>query len=161
MQSIINQSLWFQFGASLDMLRQAITQCPDDMWNTETLFWYKAYHAIFWADYYLSEQPQNFDPLTPFTLSEMDTIGIMPPTVYTKTALLVYINHCKQKAEKLIAGLTETTMQMRFKNEYRDYSRYEIVLYNMRHIQHHTGQLYLLLRQANVGNMQWVSRVDE
>jgi uncharacterized damage-inducible protein DinB len=42
-----------------------------------------------------------------------------------------------------------------------DYSMFEIALYNLRHVQHHTGQINLLLRQ-NTGNApEWVFRLEE
>jgi hypothetical protein len=160
MQSTINKTLWFQFGASIDMLAQAISNCPIHLWDTPQQFWYKAYHTIYWIDYYATEIPDNFIPPAPFTLSEMDAEGLMPPCVYTKNELLDYLQFCKQKCEVLINGLNETTMQVRFVNPYRNYSRYEIILYNMRHIQHHTGQLFLLLRQGDIDTMRWTSRVD-
>jgi DinB superfamily len=160
MQSLINQSLWFQLGASIDMLIQAIRNCPNYLWDTPQQFWYKAYHALYWTDYYASTEPEHFLPPSPFTLSEMDANGLMPPCIYSPAELLDYAAQCKQKCKNLIDGLDEQTMQARFVNEYRDYSRLEIILYNMRHIQHHTGQLNTVLRQGNVDAMQWISRVD-
>jgi hypothetical protein len=160
MQSIINKTLWYQFGASIDMLAQAIHNCPIHLWNTPQQFWYKAYHTIYWIDYYATEIPENFAPPPPFTLSEMDADGLIPPCICSQKELLDYLQFCKQKCERLINGLNEKTMQARFTNSYRDYSRYEIILYNMRHIQHHTGQLNLLLKQGDVNSMHWISRVD-
>jgi DinB family len=160
MQSIINQSLWYQFGAAIDSLMQAINNCPAHEWDTPQQFWYKAFHTLFWTDYYASESASNFLPPTPFTLSEMDASGLLPPCIYTKDELLHYASFCKQKCKKLIEGLNETTMQIRFENEYRNYNRLEIILYSMRHIQHHTGQLNLLLRQLNINEMHWVNRAD-
>jgi len=41
-----------------------------------------------------------------------------------------------------------------------DYSLIEIIFYNFRHIQHHIGQLNLLLRQkANIA-AEWISQSE-
>ncbi|MBP6569035.1 MAG: hypothetical protein KA270_17810, partial [Saprospiraceae bacterium] len=37
----------------------------------------------------------------------------------------------------------------------------EILLYNMRHVQHHTGQLNLLLRQNVHQSPKWVFRAKD
>ena len=158
MQSLINNTLYLQFGAAVEMLSNAIQACPTNEWDTQEQFWYKAYHTLFYTDYYLSEAPDDFMPPHPFSLSEMDPSGKMPERVYTQNELLFYADFCKQKAKHLITGLNENTMQMRFVNANRNYSRLEIILYNMRHIQHHTGQLNMQLRQANIDAPKWVSQ---
>jgi hypothetical protein len=72
MQNTTNQSLWNQFGAGIDMLKNAISACPDEYWNTDTKFWYNAFHCLFFLDYYLCMQPGSFSPPAPFTESEFE-----------------------------------------------------------------------------------------
>ena len=57
----IRESIWNQFGASLDMLENAIVMCPDEHWDTQIKFWYTSYHCIFWTDYYLTTEPSQFE----------------------------------------------------------------------------------------------------
>lgn len=150
--------LWNQFGAAIDMLENAVAECPDSLWNDSSQFWYKAYHCIFFLDYYLSEDADNFMPPKPFTLSEFNPDGEMPERVYSKEELITYINFCREKCRKLISALSEENLKKRFKNQYMDYSRLEIILDNMRHVQHHTGQLNLLIRHSGDIPPDWVSR---
>lgn len=154
----IRESIWAQFGASLDMLENAIHMCPDEHWNTSAKFWYSAYHCIFWTDYYLTTDPGKFEPPTPFTFSEFDPTGKMPDRTYHKTELLSYLKHCRQKARRLIAGLTVEKFNDRWINDYKNFSLFEILLYNIRHIQHHSAQLNLLLRQTINDAPTWVSQ---
>ena len=42
-----------------------------------------------------------------------------------------------------------------------DYPILEILLYNLRHTQHHIGQLNLIMRQDLGKYMEWAFRVDE
>jgi hypothetical protein len=154
----LKEILWKQFGAAIDMLENAMLACPDELWSTGSNFWYQSYHCLFYLDYYLSNDPAQFLPLPPFTLSELDSEGLLPERVYSKEELLTYLEHGRNKCHSLIAGLTEKTINDRWKNEYRDYSIVEILLYNMRHVQHHTGQLNLLLRQNIDSAPRWVSQ---
>ena len=157
MNTELREILWKQFGASIDMLENAVAECPEKLWNSESGFWYIAYHTFFFLDYYLTDEPEKFMPPAPFTLSEFDPEGKLPERVYSKEELLKYISHCRKKCRDLIAGLTEENFSRRFKDEYRDYNIIEILIYNMRHVQHHMAQLNLLLRQ-NTGNApDWIS----
>src|SRR5581483_1312265 len=52
-----------QFAAALQMLRSAVKACPDDLWDDRTQgtpFWHLAYHALFYADFYLSDNADAF-----------------------------------------------------------------------------------------------------
>jgi hypothetical protein len=157
----INDAIWTQFGASLEMLENAIKMCPDEHWDTDLNFWYTSYHCIFWTDYFLTTEPKNFEPQSPFTFSEFDPTGKKPDRTYTRTELLTYITHCRQKAFKLITGLTTERLNDRWINDYKNYSLLEILLYNLRHIQHHSAQLNLLLRQTINNAPTWVSQAKK
>lgn len=157
MENSFKVSLWKQFGASIDMLENAINMCPADFWDTEKKFWYNAYHCLFWLDYFLTLEPSTFLPPKPFTLSEFDPSGVMPERTYTKEELLSYLHASREKCHQLIKGLTaEEIVNQRWINEYRNYSVFEILLYNMRHVQHHAAQLNMLLRQEINEAPKWV-----
>ncbi|WP_312186552.1 DinB family protein [Sphingobacterium sp.] len=158
---MIKDALWSQFGASLDMLENAIHMCPDEHWDTALDFWYLSFHCIFWTDYYLSVEPNKFEPPKPFTFSEFDPTGKKPDRTYIRSEILAYLEYCRQKARKHIEELTPSRMNARWINESKNFSYLEILLYNMRHIQHHVAQLNLYLRQAIDRAPKWVSQVKE
>ena len=151
------QAIWNQLGASLDMLENAIRMCSDEHWDTFE-FWHNAYHCIFWTDYYLTIEPSDFIPPEPFDLSEFDPTRSLPERLFTKRELVNYLEHCRQKAKQLITELTDETFEKRWINDYKNYSLLEILLYNLRHVQHHSTQLNLLLRQKINNAPPWVSR---
>ncbi|MCF8325136.1 MAG: DinB family protein [Leadbetterella sp.] len=161
MESTIKTDLWNQFGASLDMLENAIAMCPADFWDTEQKFWYNAYHCIFFLDYYLSSQPIDFEPPTPFDFSEFE--DRMPERVYNKPEILAYLNHCKQKSQDLFQDMNPEKLHNRWINESgsMNYSIFEILIYNLRHVQHHAAQLNMLLRQNTNDAPEWVFRFGE
>lgn len=158
MNSELKEILWKQFGAAIDMFENSLDSCPEKLWDTESKFWYIAYHTLFFLDYYLSEDPDNFLPPEPFSLSEFSSEGDMPERVYTKEELITYTKFCREKCRNLISGLDENNEKRRFINKYRNYSVTEILIYNMRHVQHHAAQLNLLLRQHSDFVPDWVSR---
>ena len=160
MDQSLKQLLWYQFGAAIAMLENAINACPDHLWNTETQFWYRSYHTLFYLDYYSSTNPSSFAPPAPFTLSEFDSGGKLPERVYSKAELIDYLQFGKQKCYELIHGLTTELAELRFINVAKDYSMLEIIIYNMRHVQHHAAQLNLLLSQGGFKSPSWVSRFD-
>ncbi len=161
MDTATKETLWKQFGASIDMLENAISLCTDELWDNEKKFWYNAYHCLFYLDYYLTLEPDKFSPPSPYTLSEFDPSGAMPDKVYSKEELLSYLRHSRKKCHDLIASMTDEIVNSRWVNEYRNYSVLEILLYNMRHVQHHAAQLSLLLRQGIDNAPRWVSQTKE
>jgi hypothetical protein len=158
MYKSVNKTLWSQFSASIDMLENAIMLCPAEHWNTGTRFWYNAYHCLFFLDYYLTMDPKTFSPPAPFTLSEFE--DTMPERVYEKQELINYLQYNREKGRQLISGLTEEKLFGRWINVSgsMNYTVFEILLYNMRHVQHHAAQLNLLLRQSINDAPDWVSQ---
>lgn len=157
MDKSLKETIWRQFGASIDMLENAIVLCPAEFWDTEKKFWHITYHCLFWLDYYLTPEPDKFSPPSPYTLSEFDPSGAMPDRTYSKEELLSYLRYSRKKCYDLVSGMTDEMANSRWINEYKNYSVFEIILYNMRHVQHHTAQLNLLLRQEINDAPQWVS----
>ncbi|WP_435353489.1 DinB family protein [Emticicia sp. SJ17W-69] len=161
MENSLKQILWRQFGASIDMLKNAIILCPTEFWDTEKKFWYNAYHCLFFLDYYLTLEPSNFLPPKPFTLSEFE--DRMPERVYSKEELLTYLLFCRQKCQNLIGEMTDEISKSFWTNESKtmSYNVIEILLYNMRHVQHHAAQLNLLLRQEINNAPEWVYEAED
>ena len=155
MDDAIKQVYWTQFGAAIDMLGNAIKACPDHFWDKQ-IYWYNAFHCIFYLDYYLSD-PADFAPPEPFTLSEFSESD-MPERVYTKNELLDYLDACRKKCFDVIMSLNDISALKHWTNESRSYPMAEMLLYNMRHVQHHAAQLNLLLRQNGFEPPRWVSR---
>ena len=150
---------WQQFGAAVDTLENSISACPDDLWGDQSKFhqyWYVAYHTIFWLDYYMTFETENFTPPEPFTMSEMDPEGLLPDRVYSKGELLTYLEHGRKKSKKAIAEFTDEIAAKQFKFGRVDISYGELLLYVMRHLQHHAAQLNLILRQETDSAPGWV-----
>ena len=150
-----------QFHAAIDMLANAIEACPDSVWTGRGrgAFWYLAFHVLFFLDLYLSwEGESRFHPPPPFGLNELEPEVIVPEPGYGKNELLGYVEHCREKLDAVMAGMTEAWVADPCPFPYRAMSNGELLLYNMRHVQHHAAQLNLLLRQATDSAPRWVSK---
>jgi hypothetical protein len=153
--------IWQQFGAAIDMLENAMVACPDVLWHDRSRrpeFWYLAYHALFFLDLYLSESVDGFAPPAPFTRDELAPSGRLPERPHTKDELHGYLSHGRTKCRLTIAALTSDNAHERCRFPWGDFSRLELLMYNMRHVQHHAAQLNLLLRQATDSAPSWVAR---
>lgn len=161
MSADIRPMLWGQFGAAIDMLENAVVACPEDVWSDPSRppeFWYLVYHTLFFLDFYLSESEEGFAPPPPFTLSELDPAGVMPDRIYTKAELRAYLDHGRAKCRGAIVSLTDATLGARRRFGPTEGTVVEALLYNLRHVQHHAAQLYLLLRQRTDSAPRWVAR---
>ena len=150
-----------QFGAAIDMLENAIKLCPEDLWADRSKkheLWYMAHHTLFWLDLYLYGSIEGFRPPEPFGLEELDPKGVLPERVYSKTELLSYLKYCRKRCRQSLAELTEDSARRLCKFGRREISYAELLLYNLRHVQHHTAQLNLLMRLAIDKAPRWVGR---
>ncbi|HEX5706213.1 MAG TPA: DinB family protein [Pyrinomonadaceae bacterium] len=152
--------LWRQFGASIDMLENAVRACPEELWGDRTKnpeFWYVTYHTLFWLDFYLTGKEEGFAPPPPFTLDEFDPAGVLPERVYTKQEMLDYLARGREKCRAVLNDLTDERAGEHCAFPWGELSFGELLLDNMRHVQHHTAQLNLILRQQTDSAPRWVA----
>jgi uncharacterized damage-inducible protein DinB len=150
-----------QFHVAIDMLANAIQGCPDSSWSGrgQSPFWYLGFHTLIFLDLYLSAEGEpQFHPPPPFTRSELEDEVVVPQPAYGKDELLGYIEHCRKKLDAVMAGMTDAWAMASCPFPYRNMSNGELLLYNMRHLQHHAAQLNMRLRQETDSAPRWVSK---
>lgn len=160
MDSTWKEILWQQFGAAIDMLENAVVACPIGLWGDRSQrpeFWYTVYHTLFWLDFYLTGKEEGFKPPAPFTLDEFDPAGLLPERVYTKDELQSYLAHGRRKCRATIEALTDERGREHCVFSWGEVSFAELMLDNMRHVQHHAAQLNLILRQQIDSAPGWVA----
>jgi hypothetical protein len=115
------QSLASNFEKALRLMAAAVTDCPDDLWETDLWLdeaptrptshgglhgsapWFLAYHALSTLDYDLSAEFEPWEPPQPF---DENTYGF-PNRMFTKVELLGYIGYCREKVRSTLEILTE------------------------------------------------------
>jgi hypothetical protein len=139
-----------QFLAALEMLKQVIVKCPEALWNApgdQDPSWRKAYHTLFYAHLYLQENQESFVPWEKH--HDPDT-GIP----FTQDEVLEYLAFVQKQ-------VIERVQSMDLEGESGFYwllfTRLELQLYNIRHIQQHAGELYERLGDRKNIELDWVS----
>lgn len=171
MNNSTKEILWNQFGASIDMLINVISNCPDHYFEENPRFYFIAFHSTIFLDYYLTIPPSDFAPLLSFTQKAPEARpkesidDLIPDKIYEKQEIAAYLKQSREKCRQLIYALNDENLHKRFKEGEEpndmDYPVLEILLYNMRHTQHHTAQLNMLLRQDIDKHMEWSFRAGD
>ena len=180
MDPLWRTALWQQFGATIDMLENALLACPGTLWQERLWrdtrrpgfptqfgeFWYVTYHALVWLDLYLSGVPEDeFAPPAPFAQGELDSGEALPAQPYTKEELHAYLVQLRQKCQATIAGLSDEKAHQQVDYpwmEGKPVSYLELQLYNMRHVQEHAAQLNLFLGQHAIDRASdWVPQAKD
>lgn len=161
----VQAALKSQYHASLAMLKQAVEQCPDDLWaggNYPIAFWHVAYHTLFFTHLYLHpsleafrpwaqhrEEYQFFDEV-PWPPHNLPRIG----EPYTKQQILEYWKFLNELVDAAVDRLDLDAPECGF--PWYKMPKLDHQINNIRHLQHHTALLAGRLRQANGTDVQWV-----
>lgn len=163
-ESQIIRQLISQYRASLAMLRQAIELCPEDLWwspNYLNRYWHVAYHALFYTHLYVNASEGEFTPW-PKHRPACRLLGSRPgapaeerviPEPYSKADLLEYHQIC---CEEVVAQVPKLPLDAGSGFDWLPFNRFELHLYNIRHLQHHTGQLTGRLRTVSDVGVSWI-----
>lgn len=164
MLDIIKTLLTHQYEAALCNLNACIDQCPNDRWQSlvrELTFDQVVLHTLFYADLYLgrdeaSFRAQPFHRDNPDFFRDYEELQDRKPELhYDRAPIRRYLQHCRAKAAAMIATETAETLSAPCGLPRRNFSRAELYIYNLRHIQHHAAQLTLRLRLDINANIPW------
>ena len=171
MSIIDNGMLFRQFGAAIDMLHEALRDCPDELWGKRlwedqtdqwvatgfSAFWYLGYHTLFWLDLYLTGAEEGFTPPRPFDLVKMEPHE-KPPRTYTRVELLGYLEYCRDRCRQTISTMSSEEASRLCRFAWGELPFAELQLYNLRHVQEHGAQLRMFLGQQAGKSTNWIAR---
>ena len=147
----VKQILTAQYEASLAMLNQCIEACPPEHWEGKIAngtFRWVAYHTLFFTDLYLSPNEQAFELRDLHHRGGDEREPVAAPGL-SKDDTLAYVPLCRQKIYESLATETEESLAGPSGFSWYKITRGEMHLVNIRHIQHHTGQLSAYLRRVD------------
>lgn len=153
-----------QYEAALRTLSACIDRCPDDARHMPIgiyEFSQAAFHTLFFADYYLGRnadalRDQPFHRENQAFFDDYEQLEYRKPIgIYDRPSLQKYLHHCRTKAAVVVAGEDEATLAGPSGFDRRDFTRAELHVYNIRHIQHHAAQLILRLRIETDVDIPW------
>ena len=161
-----------QLAASIQMIRAAIEACPDHLWDDRadgSPFWHLAYHALFYVDFYLSDDEKAFQAIElhkdkaqylPGDYGEYGGIITTPEEAFHRNQLLDYADHCLRKCDETFKRLSDERALERCGFWWYELNVGEFLLNNVRHAQHHAGQLALILRRRAGIGIDWLGTKD-
>ena len=156
-----------QYQAALEMLKQAITKCPDSLWDgpdDKTKFWQITYHALFYTHLYLQDSEQAFTPWSKHR-QEYQFLGQVPwpphapPQIgepYDKDSVLEYLAFCQQVVTERVPRLN---LEAASGFDWLPFGKLELQFYTIRHLQQHTGELMERLGSRAGVDVDWVGMV--
>ncbi len=156
-----------QFRAALAMHEQCIDVCTEEHWDSPIAkypFWQVVHHTLCFLDCYLTPSNDEFKRLVesragqPFNpqpkgMSELE--DEYPSRRFTRGEMLAYAAFCRAKIDETFATETDASLAGPSGFSWLPFTRAELHLHNLRHVQHHTGQLTASLRRPGV-ETRWV-----
>ncbi len=143
-----------QFDAAFVMLEECIRKCPAAKWRSKVgnwKFWHVAYHAIYGVDGYTVRKTSDWKPHPKFQPGgEADVMNEYPTQEISKRVMLEYLVHCRKKLHASVKRETAASLRRDAGFPWLHFTRAELLVYNLRHFQHHIGPLGALLRRAKV-----------
>lgn len=165
----ITDILASQYRASFGMLRNVIEKTPQEQWNTEEYNnpnWQIAYHILWGANFYLGTNPESYVPFENAIEGaeslggsqewENPEEGVVVEGFHTKDDLLSFIDEVESNLQQRIEALP---LEENSGFEWYPYSRFELHINSIRHIQHHTAQLIERLKAKGITGFSW--RIDQ
>lgn len=165
----ITEVLASQYKASLGMLRQALEKVPEEQWNTEEYSnpnWQIGYHVLWGVKFYLGANSESYVPFEN-ALEGAESLGgnqdwenpdenVKLEGFQTKDELLSFIDDLERTLKQNIEALP---LEENSGFEWYPYSRLELHINNIRHIQHHTAQIIERLKVKGITGFPW--RADQ
>jgi hypothetical protein len=137
-----------QYLAALKMLEQVIVLCPEASWDAPGdtgKFWNKAYHTLFYVHLYLQETEQHFRPWEKH--HDLDT-----GQPFTQAEVLEYLAFVQEQVRERVPALN---LEAESGFDWLPFGKLELQIYNIRHIQQHTGELFERLDRQQI-KLDWV-----
>ena len=147
-----------QYRAALEMLEQAIIACPEALWHRQddpNPFWQVAYHALFFTHLYAQGSQQTFRPWLGHREEYRfeHSTPAAPAEPATKAVVLEYLAFCRQQVAVHVPAIA---LDAPSGFAWLPFTRFELHLYSIRHLQQHVGELMERLG-ALAGELAWIS----
>jgi hypothetical protein len=160
------QSMSSNFEQALRLMEAALTDCPDDLWETDlwpdeapthptphgglhgSAPWFLAYHALSTLDYDLTAEFERWEPPQPFD----ENTYAFPNRVFTRAELLGYIDYCRGRVRRTLQSLTEDSAARPLPDAHRYHGTpYGVIVGSMPlHVLEHASQIRQFLTAAGI-----------
>jgi hypothetical protein len=165
--NVFVQSMAGNFEAALRLMEAALTDCPDELWETDlwpsdaptgptqhgglhgSAPWFLGYHVLVTLDYDLTAEFEPWEPPLPFN----ENTYSFPNRVFAKAELLGYVDYCRARVCRTLDALTEDAAARPLPGAHRGHGTlFGVIVGRMPlHVVEHASQIRQFLTAAGIG----------
>ena len=147
-----------QMSPTLTMLGRVLEACPDELWAEDDggiPVWQEAYHSLVGVFFWLRDDMSAPFEFPPFHNEDagMMVKGAGPPI--PRELILDYHRQACRRCEEVFDGLTPGKLTEQVCLNGINFTLADRILSQIRHVQHHTGCMYSLLRRRLGEGPDW------
>lgn len=152
----LNQILSRQFEPSLRMLENIIDLCPKSLWsqrNIDPPIWQQIYHVLYGIDYWFSKSKESFSPPV-FEGDVNSVLGEVSKDFIEQSDMMEYLKYVAEKSNNYLADLNCDFVSGP-SPIYPKWTNLDVIIEQVRHIQHHLGYLNRVLLKCKLKPVEW------
>jgi hypothetical protein len=138
------------------MLENIIKICPKSLWsqrNIDPPIWQQIYHVLYGIDYWFSKSKESF--AAPVFESEVNSVlGELSKGFIEQNDLMDYLKFIEQKSDNFFSGL-HCDFVAGPSPIYPKWTNLDVIIEQVRHIQHHIGYLNRILLKCKLKPVEW------
>jgi hypothetical protein len=166
MLPLFNNAIVNQIKSALCTLSHCISSCPETEWNEshgDYPFSQVVFHTLFFTDYYLERDEFTFKEQAfhrenvEFFRDYEELQWKIPVNLYERRKCEEYLKFCIGKCEATLQADDPKTLQGPSGFSRKPFSRAELYINLIRHVQHHAAQLGLRLQKITGNELPWIN----
>jgi hypothetical protein len=154
-----------QMKSALCTLAQCIANCPEIEWNEshgDYPFSQVVFHTLFFTDYFLERDESAFETQVfhmenkAFFRDYEELEYKEPKNLYERQKCDEYLKFCVSKCKATLQLDNQETLEGPSGFSSKPFSRAELYVHAIRHIQHHAAQLGLRIQRITGNELKWI-----
>ena len=144
------------------MLANLIEACPEEQWTARdsgSPFWQQIMHALTGIQFWFREADEGF-AAPDFGHGPIPDLDIVPVYSLTREQVREYRRIVAKRVDAFFSKMDDIRL-MQTSRIYDECTCADIVIMQIRHIQHHVGSCNCLLRSNLAGTVGWLGYAEE
>ena len=146
-----------QFNPSFQMLGNLIEACPDALWTSRASgnpFWQQIAHALIGIQFWFRDAEEKF--VAPdFGQGPIADLDVKPVFQLSKHEIWEYMEVVAKRVDAFFKRMSNATL-LKVSSIYDKCTNADIIMMQIRHVQHHVGYCNSLLHSNKVGTIKWL-----
>ncbi|RUT40463.1 DinB family protein [Paenibacillus anaericanus] len=145
-----------QFEPTVEMLKNLIEVCPDDFWfDAKHKYWKQIFHATTSMKFWFRQQKDEEFIIPDFGKDVTEDLDKECSDYPTKEEMKNYVEEISSVARKFFDELTDDKL-LEPCVLYEEITRTDVILMQIRHVQHHIGYCNNILNSNHLEAAKWL-----